>query len=105
MENVWVLASGWAGLALVAMLSAILCKISTAPSEIVVCDVAQLVIGAFFLHTKPVRKQAGSALSPVRALLFSFLSPAPNARVKLGPAGSGKGVDSRTSNWIGVTNS
>ena len=46
MENVWVLASLWVGLALVATLLAIWLKISTALSEIVVGTVAQLIIGA-----------------------------------------------------------
>jgi Kef-type K+ transport system membrane component KefB len=47
MENVWVLAALWVGLALVATLLAIWFKISTALSEIVVGTVAQLIIGAF----------------------------------------------------------
>jgi glutathione-regulated potassium-efflux system ancillary protein KefC len=47
MENVWVLASVWVGLALVATLLAIWLKISTALTEIVVGTVAQLIIGAF----------------------------------------------------------
>jgi len=46
MENVWVLASAWVGLALIATLLAIWFKISTALTEIVVGTVAQLVIGA-----------------------------------------------------------
>src|SRR5439155_8016956 len=46
MENVWVLASLWVGLALVATLLAIWLRISTALSEIVVGTVAQLIIGA-----------------------------------------------------------
>jgi glutathione-regulated potassium-efflux system ancillary protein KefC len=46
MENVWVLAGMWVGLALVATLFAIWLKISTALTEIVVGTVAQLVIGA-----------------------------------------------------------
>jgi hypothetical protein len=50
MENVWVLASVWVGLALIATLGAIWLKMSTALSEIVVGTVAQLVIGAFFVH-------------------------------------------------------
>lgn len=49
MENVWVLASVWVGLALLATLLAIWFKISTALSEIVVGTVAQLIIGAFFI--------------------------------------------------------
>jgi len=50
MENVWVLASLWVGLALMATLLAIWLKISTALSEIVVGTVAQLVIGAFVIQ-------------------------------------------------------
>jgi Kef-type K+ transport system membrane component KefB len=46
MENVWVLAAIWVGLALIATLLAIWLKISTALTEIVVGTVAQLVIGA-----------------------------------------------------------
>jgi len=43
MENVWVLAAIWVGLALIATLLAIWLKISTALTEIVVGTVAQLV--------------------------------------------------------------
>ena len=50
MENVWVLASAWVGLALIVALLAIRFKISTALSEIVVGTVAQLIIGAFVVH-------------------------------------------------------
>jgi len=50
MENVWVLASVWVGLALIATLVAIWFKISTALSEIIVGTVAQLIIGACFVH-------------------------------------------------------
>ena len=46
MQNVWVLASVWVGLALIATLLAIWFKISTALTEIVVGTVAQLIIGA-----------------------------------------------------------
>jgi Kef-type K+ transport system membrane component KefB len=46
MENVWVLAAIWVGLALIATLLAIWFRISTALSEIVVGTVAQLIIGA-----------------------------------------------------------
>jgi hypothetical protein len=48
MQNAWVLASLWVGLALIATLLAIWCKISTALAEIVVGTVAQLIIGALF---------------------------------------------------------
>jgi glutathione-regulated potassium-efflux system ancillary protein KefC len=47
MESVWVLASVWVGLALIATMLAIWCKISTALSEIMVGTVAQLIIGTF----------------------------------------------------------
>jgi Kef-type K+ transport system membrane component KefB len=47
MQDFWLLAAVWLGLALVATLVAIWLKISTALSEIVVGTVAQLVIGAF----------------------------------------------------------
>ena len=50
MQNVWVLASVWVGLALIATLLAIWFKISTALSEIVVGTVAQLIIGVFVVH-------------------------------------------------------
>src|SRR6202522_2179550 len=46
MENVWVMAAVWVGLALIATLVAIWFRISTALSEIVVGTVAQLIIGA-----------------------------------------------------------
>jgi len=49
-ENVWVLASLWVGLALVATLLAIWLRISTALSEIVLGTVAQLVIGALLIQ-------------------------------------------------------
>ncbi len=48
MENVWVLAALWVGLALIATLLAIWFRISTALTEIVVGTVAQLVIGGFY---------------------------------------------------------
>src|SRR5207244_2055192 len=46
MDNVWILAALWVGLALIATLLAIWFKISTALTEIVVGTLAQLVIGA-----------------------------------------------------------
>ena len=46
MTNVWMLASLWLGLALVATLLSIWLRVSTALSEIVVGTVAQLIIGA-----------------------------------------------------------
>ncbi len=51
MQNVWVLASIWVGLALVATLLGIWLKISTALTEIVVGTVAQLIVGAFFFKS------------------------------------------------------
>ena len=48
MENVWVLAALWVGLALIATLLAIWFKISTALTEIVVGTVAQFIIVAFY---------------------------------------------------------
>src|ERR1035438_3845961 len=50
MENVWVLAALWVGLALLATLLAIWFKISTALTEIVVGTVAQLIIGACLIQ-------------------------------------------------------
>jgi Kef-type K+ transport system membrane component KefB len=50
MENVWLVASVWVGLALVATLLAIWFRISTALTEIIVGTVAQLVIGAFIVQ-------------------------------------------------------
>jgi glutathione-regulated potassium-efflux system ancillary protein KefC len=50
MQNVWVLASLWVGLALIATLLAIWFKISTALTEIVVGTVAQLIFGAFIVQ-------------------------------------------------------
>jgi glutathione-regulated potassium-efflux system ancillary protein KefC len=47
MQSIWVLASLWVGLALIATLLAIWFKISTALTEIVVGTVAQLGVGAF----------------------------------------------------------
>src|SRR5919108_2513667 len=46
MEQVWLVAALWLGLALVASLLSIWFRISTALSEIVVGTIAQLVIGA-----------------------------------------------------------
>jgi glutathione-regulated potassium-efflux system ancillary protein KefC len=51
MENVWVLASVWVGLALVATLLGIWFRISTALTEIVVGTVAQLIVGVFIVKT------------------------------------------------------
>lgn len=64
MENVWILAAIWVGLALIATLLAIWLKISTALTEIVVGTVAQLVIGAL----------AGSASLGATSEWISFLA-------------------------------
>ena len=64
MTEVWTLASLWLGLALIATLLAIVFRISTALSEIVIGTVAQLVIGAF----------AGVAALGAKAPWITFLS-------------------------------
>jgi Kef-type K+ transport system membrane component KefB len=77
MENVWVLASVWVGLALVATLVAIWFKISTALSEIVVGTVAQLVIGAFVVHGELGGKTGWiSFLAGTGAVVLTFLAGA-----------------------------
>jgi glutathione-regulated potassium-efflux system ancillary protein KefC len=77
MENVWVLASLWVGLALVATLLAIWLKISTALSEIVVGTVAQLVIGAFLIHGGLGAKTGWiSFLAGTGAIVLTFLAGA-----------------------------
>jgi Kef-type K+ transport system membrane component KefB len=64
MENVWLLAALWLGLALVATLLSIWFRISTALSEIVVGTVAQLIIGALI----------GSGALGAKASWVSFLA-------------------------------
>src|SRR6266568_3371436 len=77
MENVWVLASLWVGLALVATLLAIWLKISTALSEIVVGTVAQLVIGAFLIQGGLGAKTGWiSFLAGTGAVVLTFLAGA-----------------------------
>jgi glutathione-regulated potassium-efflux system ancillary protein KefC len=77
MENVWVLASVWVGLALVATLVAIWFKISTALSEIVVGTVAQLVIGGFVAHGElGARTGWISFLAGTGAVVLTFLAGA-----------------------------
>ena len=77
MENVWVLASLWVGLALVATLFAIWLKISTALSEIVVGTVAQLVIGAFVIQGGLGAKANWiSFLAGTGAIVLTFLAGA-----------------------------
>lgn len=77
MENVWVLASVWVGLALIATLVAIWFKISTALSEIVVGTVAQLVIGALFVHGELGSKTPWvTFLAGTGAIVLTFLAGA-----------------------------
>jgi len=77
MDNVWVLASLWVGLALVATLLAIWLKMSTALSEIVVGTVAQLVIGAFLIQGGLGAKTGWiSFLAGTGAIVLTFLAGA-----------------------------
>jgi len=77
MENVWALASAWVGLALIATLVAIWFKISTALSEIVVGTVAQLIIGAFFVHGELGAKAPWvTFLAGTGAIVLTFLAGA-----------------------------
>lgn len=77
MENVWALAAIWVGLALIATLIAIWFKISTALSEIVVGTVAQLVIGAFFVHGELGAKTPWiTFLAGTGAIVLTFLAGA-----------------------------
>jgi glutathione-regulated potassium-efflux system ancillary protein KefC len=77
MENMWALASVWVGLALIATLVAIWFRISTALSEIVVGTVAQLVIGAFFMHGGLGAKTGWiSFLAGTGAIVLTFLAGA-----------------------------
>ena len=89
MENVWVLASVWVGLALVATLVAIWFKISTALSEIVVGKVAQLAIGALFIQTELGGKASWISFLAGTGLLFSRFSLVPNS-IRKSFARSGK---------------
>jgi glutathione-regulated potassium-efflux system ancillary protein KefC len=76
-ENVWVQASIWVGLALVATLLAIWFKISTALTEIVVGTVAQLVIGAIFV-SRGLNPKADwvTFLAGTGAIVLTFLAGA-----------------------------
>jgi len=77
MENVWVLAAVWVGLALIATLLAIWLKISTALTEIVVGTVAQLVIGAVAGSTSlGARSDWVSFLAGTGAIVLTFLAGA-----------------------------
>jgi Kef-type K+ transport system membrane component KefB len=77
MDNAWLLAAVWVGLALLATLLAIWLRISTALSEIVVGTVAQLVIGAV---VGPGALGAGSPwvtfLAGTGAIVLTFLAGA-----------------------------
>ena len=68
MENVWTLASVGGGLARIAMLLAIWFKISMALSAIVVGTIAQLVIGAFFVHGRMRLSNCGMGTSAAFAI-------------------------------------
>ncbi len=77
MENVWVLAAVWVGLALVATLLAIWLKISTALTEIVVGTVAQLAIGALVGPTGLGSKTEWiTFLAGTGAIVLTFLAGA-----------------------------
>jgi len=77
MGNVWVLASLWVGLALIATLLAIWFRISTALTEIVVGTVAQLVIGAIVGPTGlAARTEWITFLAGTGAIVLTFLAGA-----------------------------
>jgi glutathione-regulated potassium-efflux system ancillary protein KefC len=77
MQNVWVLASLWVGLALVATLLAIWFRISTALTEIVVGTVAQLIFGAFIVQGGLAAKSEWiSFLAGTGAIVLTFLAGA-----------------------------
>jgi glutathione-regulated potassium-efflux system ancillary protein KefC len=77
MQNVWVLASLWVGLALVATLLAIWFKISTALTEIVVGTVAQLIFGAFIVQGGLAAKSEWIGfLAGTGAIVLTFLAGA-----------------------------
>lgn len=77
MDNVWLLAALWLGLALIATLLSIWFKISTALSEIVVGTVAQLVIGAAMGSGALGAKAAWiSFLAGTGAIVLTFLAGA-----------------------------
>jgi glutathione-regulated potassium-efflux system ancillary protein KefC len=77
MQNVWVLASLWVGLALIATLLAIWFKISTALTEIVVGTVAQLILGAFVVHGGLGSKSEWiTFLAGTGAIVLTFLAGA-----------------------------
>ena len=77
MTEVWTLAALWLGLALIATLLAIVLRISTALSEIVIGTVAQLFIGAF-VGTAALGAKAPwiTFLSGTGAIVLTFLAGA-----------------------------
>jgi glutathione-regulated potassium-efflux system ancillary protein KefC len=78
MENVWVLAALWVGLALIATLLGIWFKISTALTEIVVGTVAQLIVGAFIGYGGGLGAKTGwiTFLAGTGAIVLTFLAGA-----------------------------
>jgi glutathione-regulated potassium-efflux system ancillary protein KefC len=77
MPNVWVLASLWVGLALVATLLAIWFRISTALTEIVVGTVAQLIFGALIVQGGLAAKSEWIGfLAGTGAIVLTFLAGA-----------------------------
>lgn len=77
MENVWLLAALWLGLALLATLLSIWFHISTALSEIVVGTVAQLIIGAAIGQSAIGAKAPWVAfLAGTGAIVLTFLAGA-----------------------------
>jgi Kef-type K+ transport system membrane component KefB len=77
MQNVWVLASLWVGLALIATLLAVWFKTSTALTEIVVGTVAQLTISAFAVQGGLGAKSEWiTFLAGTGAIVLTFLAGA-----------------------------
>src|SRR5881628_2039322 len=77
MQNVWVLASLWVGLALIATLLAIWFKISTALTEIVVGTVAQLIVSAYVSQGGLAAKTEWiTFLAGTGAIVLTFLAGA-----------------------------
>jgi len=77
MENVWVLAALWVGLALIAALFAVWFKISTALTEIIVGTIAQFVIVAFVGHGGLEAKTGWiTFLAGTGAVVLTFLAGA-----------------------------
>src|SRR5436309_8048025 len=77
MQNVWVRASLWVGLALIATLLAIWFKISTALTEIVVGTVAQLIVSAYVSQGGLAAKAPWiTFLSGTGAIVLTFLAGA-----------------------------